>query len=267
MGLRLSMFALCVSLFLFTVPALADESLIPEQPAETALETKPAEAPAAPMDVNHKRGFAGGVVALLFIAVGQNFLVSAARRRARNLGTGREIKFFDLFITPGDESYSISRLQMYLWTVAVIVTFCASFMAAMKIPDIPETLYMLMGVNLAAAVTSSALASVEEGKATTAEAPSVEAAVDQTFPAKPKEEHKPDFIRDIFFDEADSLDLPRTQMFAWTVVSLIAYLVMFLKTGNGVELPVIPQGLVVLMGVSHLGYLGAKGAAMVGKKG
>ncbi len=72
---------------------------------------------------------------------------------------------------------------------------------------------------------------------------------------------QPDFVKDIFFDgKKNSLDLPRTQMFVWTIVSLCYFAIKLIQSSiHGTpSLPDIPAGLVVLMGVSHGAYIGTK---------
>jgi hypothetical protein len=138
---------------------------------------------------------------------------------------------------------------MYLWTLVVVIGYAAVFLSNFKTPDfkmldIPQNLYLLMGVNLAAAVTSTAIATRNGVK---------------------KPVGQPDFVKDIFFEsEKNSLDLPRVQMFVWTIVSLCYFAIMliqkFAEHGAEPSLPDIPTGLVVLMGVSHGAYLGAKAA-------
>jgi hypothetical protein len=190
------------------------------------------------------RGLWGGFLALLFLISLQSSLVAIARRCVAK-SSKRVIHFMDLIITREDEKYSISRLQFYLWTVFVVIGFCAVFMATYKTPDIPQNLYLLMGVNLSAAVFSTAITlGKEKGKTTV------------------NNSGTPSFVKDIFFEGEDSLDLPRTQMFVWTVISLLAFSVMLYKTfkDGAPALPDIPLGLVVLMGLSHGTYLGVKAA-------
>ncbi len=187
----------------------------------------------------------GSVGAFLILFIFQLLLVHEARIRAQKLDKPNKVKLMDLIVTSDDGRYSISRLQMYLWTFAVVIGFGAIFMYGYKytIPDIPGTLYMLMGVNLAATVTSTAINTARNEKVSKVE---------------------PDFWRDIFFESEDSLDLPRTQMFVWTIISLCVFffkLYQLLTADNLQFLPDIPTGLVVLMGVSHGAYLGTKAAA------
>lgn len=184
-------------------------------------------------------GFLGTLIAFVFLLVLQTYLITSARKRAA--GT-RNVRFWDLIITSEDENYSLSRLQMYLWTVVVVIGFAAVFLSTLGFPTIHENLYLLMGVNLAASVTSTAIFLAKKN--------GVRMPLDQ-----------PDFVKDIFFESKKiSLDLPRTQMFVWTVVSLCFFaikLIQSFKVGNP-ELPDIPLGLVVLMGVSHGAYIGTK---------
>jgi hypothetical protein len=62
------------------------------------------------------------------------------------------------------------------------------------------------------------------------------------------------------------LDLAKVQMFYFTVIAAICFFVMVFKllAGGGSNLdhlPVLPDGLVAILGISHAGYLGSKGIA------
>jgi len=183
-------------------------------------------------------GMLGAGLSLSVIALFQWFLVSIGRKKAEN---NRTVSFMDLIITSDDESYSLSRLQMYLWTVAVIVGYLAVFFATPGIPVIPESLYILMGVNFASSVASTA--------------------INTKVASSPAAPTPPNFLNDIFFESPGSLDLPRTQMFIWTIVSLGVFIVTLVNSfDNGPKLPDITNGLAVLMGISNGAYLGAKAA-------
>jgi Na+/melibiose symporter-like transporter len=186
----------------------------------------------------------GAVITLGIFFAFQTYLVQKARQKAKKLKEKDKVKLMDLIVTSEDGRYSISRLQMYLWTLAGLSGFGAVVMYhyEFKIPDIPQSLYMLMGVNLAASVASTAINTAKNETIT---------------------KGRPDFWRDIFFESEDSLDLPRTQMFVWTIVSLCVFFVLLYKSllaGNP-SMPDIPTGLIVLMGVSQGAYLGTKAAA------
>jgi hypothetical protein len=60
------------------------------------------------------------------------------------------------------------------------------------------------------------------------------------------------------------LDLAKIQMFYFTVIAAICFFMMVFKlmvlgTSNLDHLPVLPDGLVAILGISHAGYLGSKG--------
>ena len=184
----------------------------------------------------------GALIAFVFLLALQTYLVKSARRRAAKTHERRNVRFWDLIITSEDENYSLSRLQMYLWTVVVVIGFAAVFLSNLKFPKIYDNLYLLMGVNLAASVTSTA---IFYGKKNGVKMPP----------------DQPDFVKDIFFESKKiSLDLPRTQMFVWTIVSLCFFAIKLIQSfkGGNPALPDIPFGLVVLMGVSHGAYIATK---------
>lgn len=183
----------------------------------------------------------GAIGAFLILFLFQLFLVHKAKKAADNPNS---VRLMDLIVTSEDGCYSISRLQMYLWTYAVVIGFGAVFMHGYKgtVPDIPASLYMLMGVNVAATIASTAINTARNEKVNKIE---------------------PDFWRDIFFESKSSLDLPRTQMFVWTIISLGVFFFLLCKSlaADNLTLPDIPTGLIALMGISHGAYLGTKAAA------
>lgn len=70
---------------------------------------------------------------------------------------------------------------------------------------------------------------------------------------------------DLFRDDKhpDNLDLMKFQMFGWTVIAIVIYSFLFLRKLDPLltALPVVPNGIVILTGVSQSGYLAAKGAS------
>jgi uncharacterized membrane protein len=184
-------------------------------------------------------GFLGALIAFVLLLALQSYLIKSGRKRAA--GT-RVVRFWDMIITSEDENYSLSRLQMYLWTVVVVIGFVAVFVSTRDWPTIRQNLYLLMGVNFAASVTSTGVFLAKKNE--------VEIPPDQ-----------PDFVKDIFFERKKvSLDLPRTQMFVWTIVSLCFFAIKLIQSFvvGTPRLPDIPFGLVVLMGVSHGAYIATK---------
>ena len=184
-------------------------------------------------------GMVGAVGTLTVLLMLQWALVLIARKYAIN----RTVAFWDLVVTTEDERYSLSRLQFYLWFVTILVSYGAMFFAQQRdrlvVPDVPEQLYILMGVVAASTVASTVI----------------------TFTKKAAwNAGKPNFFVDVFLDSKDSLDLPRTQMFTWTIVIIIVYLTAVIRSLGADTLPSVPPGLIVLMGLSNAAYLGAKAA-------
>jgi len=195
------------------------------------------------------RALLGALIAFVLLAALQSYLVKAARKRAKHEDSPRDIRLWDLIITSEDERYSLSRLQLYLWTIFVIIGYVAVCFAGRAFQTIPPNLSLLIGINVAAAITSTGIA--YWGKV-----------------AMQKSTKGPDFVKDIFFETETSLDLPRTQMFVWTMVSLTVFTVALVDTIRRGDpmLPEIPKGLVALMGLSQGAYLGTKAATQVEKQ-
>ena len=194
-----------------------------------------------------ERGFLGAAIGIVFVLGIQTGLVRAARKIASNR---RVVGFMDPIVTTEDEKYSLSRFQMYLWTVLVLIGFSAVAFAKLEFPNIPQNLYILMGINLAAAVTSTAIHTVKTQPISTSVS---------TMPAL---NSLPNFVSDIFFESGNkaSVDLPRTQIFLWTIVIAIIFVSMVINgfVVSSPSLPDVPSGLLALMGISNGAYLGAK---------
>jgi hypothetical protein len=222
-------------------------------------------------------GIAGAIVTGLVLFTLQTCLFVVARR------TNPAVRFFDLIVTGEDARYSLSRFQIYLWTLIALVAFGASTFANGKFADIPTNLWLLMGLNVATAVTATAITPPPKGAPTQAAAPPAQPAQPQQAvaapaqaPAVPPQPQQVQsqafgFVGDLFYESGrpGSLDLPRTQMFVWTIVVAAAYIVLFVKQFPCPQLPCaagsaapslldVPIGLVALMGVSQGAYIGSK---------
>ena len=213
-------------------------------------------------------GVRGAAMAFVIIVLLHTVLYIAARRAAAGR---RPVVFLDMIVTGDDNKYSLSRLQVYLWTVVVIVTFAALSMATGRFAEVPMNLALLMSVTLGSAVAATALSPGGGAPAAPEPPGKVVPPVPKRGPEAPKMPPAPRFIRDLFFTSAapGNLDLPRTQMFMWTLVILATWIVLFVKTfphvstdagASATALPDIPTGLLTLMGVSNVAYLGAKKA-------
>ena len=187
-----------------------------------------------------------GVIAfgalVLLVAVVYLFAREKAKRAATAEG-GRYTTLAYLFIEPKSNSYSLSRLQLILWTAATVVGY--TYLAASQflvqwtwvLPDVPEGLPTLLGIS--AGTTAFAVgAEARSGKG-----------------AGPAHPGLGDFISTggVFAPE-------RLQFFLWTVLGVGGFVSATLAQDPArvTELPKIPDNFVPLMGVSSLGYLAGK---------
>lgn len=73
---------------------------------------------------------------------------------------------------------------------------------------------------------------------------------------------------DLFRDDKNPviLDLMKFQMFGWTVIAIFIYSWLFLQnlTDSIITLPLVPETIVILTGLSQAGYLAGKGVSNVG---
>jgi hypothetical protein len=72
---------------------------------------------------------------------------------------------------------------------------------------------------------------------------------------------------DLFRDDKNpmNMDLMKFQMFGWTVVAIVVYSWLFLNDlrTDIHSLPLVPESIVILTGLSQIGYLAGKGVAGV----
>ncbi|MDJ0840219.1 MAG: hypothetical protein QNK37_27160 [Acidobacteriota bacterium] len=139
--------------------------------------------------------------------------------------------------------FSLSRTQISIWTFVIGSMVATYGLIQLKIPDIPNTLVVMMGLSL---FTSTAQ-SVKENTAKSKEAASTDAS------APPKEAPKSRGFADMIYDDkTNSISLPKAQMLFWTVLNIGLFLYKSIVDG---ELWAIPEEMVVLMGASQSGYL------------
>ena len=158
---------------------------------------------------------------------------------------------------------SLSRLQMIIWTIIVVAGFLSAALSninsAAESPldiAIPEQLLWLMGISTTSLVGSPLIKSTK----------SKGVIHDNSSPADAR-------LVDMFMAEVAGtetrIDLAKVQMFFVTLVVMIAYSVAMgteLDTATAAgasdgitSLPEIAGGVVGLLGISHAGYLSAKG--------
>lgn len=161
-------------------------------------------------------------------------------------------------ISGADGRPSTSKLQWFIWTVVVIFSYIVLYAAkAMNghfepISEISENLLIAMGfsiVTMAAAkgITVSYIASGRIVKTTDVD-------------------HKSIDLGPIFKDDENFPDLSKIQIMAWTLISVVIYLISVVHQVNVFNddpskapiLPDIDPALMVLMGLGQGAYLGKK---------
>jgi len=159
-----------------------------------------------------------------------------------------------------DKRYSTSRFQAFSWTVVVLFSYTALFVARARagsvVPfgSLPSNVLLALGAATTTTVVAAGITGSRARRDPTSK-PAAAAASDQGLAA-------------LLEDDDHNPDLAKTQLLAWTFVALAAYLV---ATSDAVartlaapdpssfpSFPDIDPALVILAGLSHGAYLGAK---------
>jgi hypothetical protein len=176
---------------------------------------------------------------------------------------------------------SLSRLQLVLWTCVILASYMTMALArlatlrdaplatalAVKIPD---ELLLLMGISLTSSVGSSLVTNIKAQKVAEPRAAAAATAVSgpgagATGVLYSRGAAFDPVITDLFegdeLTDTNVIDVAKVQMFFFTLVAITAYVIAtFRVLGSGAldQLPLLPQQLIILMGMSHAGYLGNK---------
>ena len=226
-----------------------------------------------------------------YLPAGTNWLVVLALIASFFLITGKVItgRVLGIFINER-KLMSLSRFQLVVWTGLIVSGFFVialerihSAAAAQPLAiGIDWQIWALLGISTASFVGTPLLNSNKKGKEPDRKDELV------TKAATRFQEHPDDVERnrqgilygnssvafarftDMFQGDelanAQLVDVAKLQLFFFTIVVAIAYgtqLFQLIAYGDldlpGIRLPVLQDGLLALMGVSHAGYLGAKG--------
>jgi hypothetical protein len=174
-------------------------------------------------------------------------LLSFVQKSVRIGGSDYRLRM--LFLDLETNTYSLSKLQFYLWTVAAVFAYAYLFISRVYVqhlswPDVPAN---LPGIILVAAGTAvgSQIVNAAHG-------------------SKGAGDEKPSFAD--FITSGGVVAPDRLQMLLWTFlgIGMFIYGVLQLAPGLISELPTIPDRLLVMMGISSAGYLGGKMARKPG---
>ncbi len=152
-------------------------------------------------------------------------------------------------IDPETDTYSLSKLQFYLWTDAALFSYAYLFISRVLVqngswPDIPENLPGVIAVAAGTSISSQFITASKGSKGAGALQPSFA-----------------DFITSGGVVAPD-----RVQMLLWTFLGVGAFIIAALGQSPGEiqTLPTVPERLLYLMGLSSAGYLGGKLARKAG---
>lgn len=179
---------------------------------------------------------------------------------------------------------SLSRFQIVVWTVVILSAYFTIAMERIRYGDINDPLaiemdwrlWALMGISTTSLITAPMIHSGKKRREP--DSKNLEKAK-KALGDKIIEKHREGTlygnaeisdaqITDMFegdeITNAAFLDMAKIQMFFFTVVAAMGYIVLlfhliFTKDpSNLTSFPELPEGLVVILGISHAGYLGHK---------
>ena len=175
-----------------------------------------------------------------------------SRRKATQYqANGRSYNTFAyIFIDHETNTYSLSRLQLILWSAAAVVayTYIAASQSLVQwnwaLCEVPDNLPMLLGISAGTTALSLGTTGMRGSKG-----------------AGPLHPEMGDFITSggVFAPE-------RLQFFLWTVIGVFGFVTATLAQDPAtmIDLPKIPDSFIPLMGISSLGYLAGKVARKPG---
>lgn len=152
---------------------------------------------------------------------------------------------------------SLSRVQLFLWTVVVLSAYLAAALANAGLGaaeplavTVPEPLWLAMGVSTTSLVASPLVLHRAKGHAV-------------ALNATPASSRWTDLVRAEERGFVDVVDLGKLQLLLVTIVLVVAYAVVvgraFLDDRQVVgTLPRIDDAFVIMLGISHAGYLAKK---------
>ena len=139
-------------------------------------------------------------------------------------------------VAPEHAAFSLALWQMSFWFFLVVAAYVFIWLVNDELDTITDSVLGLIGIGSATAIGA---AFIDQGKA------QIDAATATSR----------GFIRDVLSDSTGNISLHRFQMFIWTLVLGVIFIV---SVYNSLEMPEFSAGLLGLMGISSGTYLGFK---------
>ena len=155
-----------------------------------------------------------------------------------------------LFLDTETDTYSLSRLQFFIWTAVAILAYLYLLLsrslvqANLEFVDVPSGIPGIILVSAGTTVIAQAITRTKGPKGAGEIHPSLTDLVSTGGVIVPE----------------------RFQFFVWTIIgaAVFVFLVFLNDPGTIKDLPQVPSGFLALMGVSSAGYLGGKAARSAG---
>ncbi|KAF0145295.1 MAG: hypothetical protein FD156_1126 [Nitrospirae bacterium] len=156
-----------------------------------------------------------------------------------------------------DNRYSNSKFQMAMWIFIGIFSYVTLFfqryfagtdiLSFASIINIPENLGILMGISTGSFVGAKAITASQV----------TSGAITKSKASKP-------LLLDLITDDKKVIDLGDLQMFSWTLIGALIYLLnfyrmwLYLDPSIEVSLPTVDSSILALTGISQAAYIGKK---------
>jgi hypothetical protein len=158
------------------------------------------------------------------------------------------------FFQSPDGFYSVSRFQVFVWTAVIIISYAYLYFHTGPGVVFPDSIWYLMGISVGSLGIATGIAISKQQSAGGGVAPtSAPACGAGARGARPRI----GWLASMLSDDGNP-SLARWQMFIWTIATAVFFLRQTFATNTLWE---VPAGLLVLMGISHGGYLVDKGVA------
>ena len=186
-----------------------------------------------------------GIIAVLLVALLLLVIWLFLRTRTFETTDGRRINVWRSVLLEKDtNTYSLSKLQFYLWTLAALLGYIylsvsrSLVQGKFEFADIPENLPGILAVTVSTAALAVGITSAKGPKGAGEQGPALA-----------------DFVT-----TGGVVAAERVQFLAWTFTGVAAFVFLTLSTEPGriENLPAVPERFLYLMGISSFGYLGGK---------
>jgi hypothetical protein len=146
----------------------------------------------------------------------------------------------------GTPPYSLSRFQLAFWFILVVAGYVLVWIVTGELDTITESILALIGIGSGTALGAALIDTPNVSQQNTDTAPP---------PPPPPAQSTRGFLTDVLSDPAGGVSIHRFQMFIWTLILGIIFVVSVYKD---LSMPEFSATLLGLMGISSGTYLGFK---------